>query len=145
MNFHKFNRPPTASFLDKLFLQENGMPTNKHPLLTRIIEVVSYTLLGITYKSIFFWSNIQLMSINIFHISWATPNLKMLKIWSFFFPYFIWSVRNRFEGILFKIYVAASRVYPQKDIERFMKYIMDRTIFNKVWFFLSTILFNCGV
>ena len=49
------------------------------------------------------------------------------------------------EGILFKTYTVTLRVYPQKEIGRSVKHIMDRTISNKVCFLLYAILFNCGV
>ena len=57
LNIFKFNCPPTTPFLDELFLQESGMPTNKHLLLSRMVEIVSYTLLRIIYKPAFIRPN----------------------------------------------------------------------------------------
>ena len=64
-------------------------------------------------------------------ISKIASDFKMFKIWlPFHISYGVLTID--FEGILFRIYAAVFRVYPQNYIKKSMKHIIDHTISNKV-------------
>ena len=50
-----------------------------------------------------------------------------------------------FDGILFNKNAVVSNAYPQKDIGRSVRLIIDQTISNKVQFLLSDTPFHYGV
>lgn len=77
------------------------------------------------------------MSKTIFDLSKTSPNPKTFEVWPFPFHISYRMLATDFKGILFIIYAAVSREYPQNDIEKSMKHIMDHTISNRMRFLLS--------
>ena len=94
LNFIKFNFAPTVSFKDKLLFQEGSMSGDKHPMIG--VKVIPQSLFRISHKITFYGSRFQLIWVNFLDISWTSSNLNVFKTRFPFFPYLIWSLRNRF-------------------------------------------------